>query len=146
MREALSKTAKLGCGALLVGVALGAQAGGMDVKPGSWEMKSTTTNPMTGQPQTYTATECIDRESMDPRSFMKEAEGCSVSDVETSSSSMSWTMVCSAPGGQMKGRAKIQSSAGGEKVAGAMNMSASFSGQTMNFATDWTGRWAGPCD
>ena len=139
----------LGVLVLAVGVAVSvdpARAAGMQVESGQWEMTSTTTNPMTGQPQSFTAKECIEG-SVDPEGFMRNTSGCEVTDVESSASSMSWTMKCSAPGGggDMTGRAQVRASNGGKTVSGTMNMSANFGGQTMEFASKWAGHWVGPC-
>ncbi len=123
-----------------------ARAAALDVEPGSWEMSSTTSNPMTGQPQTFTVTECVSAESMDPESFLKGAQGCSLSDVQSNSSAMSWTMTCQAPGGQMTGRANIETSGGGKQVNGTMKMTMDVGGQSMELSTAWTGRWVGPCN
>ncbi len=119
-------------------------AGGMSVENGEWEMTSTTTHPMTGQPQSFTSTECI-KGDVDPDAFSKNASGCQVSDIQSSSSSLSWTMRCGAPGGQMEGRAEVNASEGGKKIAGSMTMTTSFGGQTTEISSQWAGRWVGPC-
>lgn len=123
-----------------------AGAAALDVEPGSWEMSSTTTNPMTGEPQTLTVTECVSAQSMDPETFLKGAQGCSLSDVQTGSSAMSWTMTCQAPGGHMTGRANIRTSGGGKQVNGTMKMKMDVGGQSMELSTAWKGRWVGPCE
>ncbi len=131
--------------ALAVTAPASAGATALDVEPGSWEMSSTTTNPMSGQPQTFTVTECVSAESMDPETFLKNAQGCSLSDVQTSSSAMSWTMTCGGPAGSMTGRANIRTSAGGKQVNGTMKMTMDVGGQAMELSTAWAGRWVGPC-
>ena len=126
-------------------LAASAQTGGMNVEVGEWEMTSTTKNPVTGEPQSFSAKECVDQGQLGAESFLENSQGCTVSDVQTSASSMRWNMSCSTQGGTMTGRGKIQSSAGGKKVSGTMDMTASFGGQTMEISSEWSGRWLGPC-
>lgn len=128
----------------LCAAAVGA-AEGMEVEPGQWEMTSTTSNPATGEPQSMTVTECIEGGSLHTGSFLRDAAGCEISDIQTSTTSMRWKMRCTAAGGQMNGQAQVRSTHGGKKVAGTLKMTTRFGGQAMELSSEWAGRWVGPC-
>ncbi len=82
-----------------------ALADGMEVKPGKWEFKTTSQSPMAPAPKTQVETHCVTESKVDPATFMRNSNGCQLSDAQASSSSMSWKMACKAHGGQMTGDA-----------------------------------------
>ena len=121
-----------------------ALADGMEVKPGKWEFKTTSQSPMAPAPKTQVETHCVTESKLDPATFMRNSNGCRLSDTQASSSSMSWKMACKAHGGQMTGDASFRST--GTTLSGTMKMAMSFQGQKMSFEQQWEGKHLGPCD
>lgn len=119
-------------------------AGGMQVEPGKWEYTTTARNSMMPAPRTMTMTRCITTPEVDPDAFMDEAQDCELTDIESDASSMRWNMVCTNPGGEMRGETHYTST--GATISGTMTMTMSAEGHTMTMETQTEGRRLGPCD
>ncbi len=100
---------------------------------------------MLPEPIVATVKQCLEGGDFDPESFMRDAQGCTVSDVQKRPGQLKWTMVCKAEGGTVTGKATLNASDAGKRVSGSMQMAAEAGGQTMNFTQEWSGRWVGPC-
>jgi hypothetical protein len=119
-------------------------AGGMQVEPGTWEYTTTSKNSMMPGPRTMTMTRCITTPEVDPEAFMEEAQDCELTDIESDASSMHWKMVCTHPGGVMRGETHYTST--GATIRGTMTMTMTAEGQTMTMETQTEGRRLGACD
>ena len=118
-----------------------APAAGMRVEPGQWEFRSVAI-PSTGREDV--TKECVDEAEMTPEIFMKDAPECTVTDPQSDSSSMSWSMTCTSQGGGMSGDARFTST--GDTVEGVMNMHVRAQGMKMSMKRQWRGKRLGPCE
>jgi hypothetical protein len=112
---------------------------GVDLNEGMWEI--TTKVKMQGMeipPQTFS--QCITKKDMVPQNNNPSQPGnCTVSDVQTSGNTVSWTVVCKTEGGEMKGKGKITyqgDSFMGESTSEMMGMV---------IVTEMSGKRTGPC-
>ena len=123
-----------------------AQAGGVAIDPGQWEMTTTMTMSMMPQPQTNTTSECIEESELNPEDFnMDEDNPCSINDVNIDGGTASWTINCPAANGmEMEGAWQFTSQ--GDSLSGKGNMSADMMGQTMRFDMTWEGKRIGDCE
>ncbi|BBO74094.1 lipoprotein [Desulfosarcina widdelii] len=111
----------------------------VDMEEGMWEI--TTKVKMQGMeipPQTFS--QCITKKDMVPQNNDPSQQGnCTVSDVQTSGNTVSWTMVCKTEGGEMKSKGKITyhgDSFTGESTSEMMGMV---------IVTEMSGKRTGPC-
>jgi len=131
---------------LLFGTATPAHAAGMSVEPGKWEFKIrfTMPAPMGGAPRERVETHCVEEAEISPEKFMEESQECTLSDVKSDATSMSWTVTCPNPSGTMTGKARYQST--GTTVNGTMTMGMAVNGQNFEMTHAWDGKRLGPCD
>ncbi len=122
-----------------------ANAEGVPINPGQWEMTSTMKMTMMPQPQTTTITECVEETELSPDSFnMDEENPCDITDVKIDGDSASWSISCPFQGGSvMKGQWEFTSN--GSSVKGSGSMAADFNGQKMAFDMTWEGKRIGAC-
>ena len=117
-----------------------------DVKEGLWEIKSSTTMqgvPMTMPAMEHVMTECISKESLDPKSLMQQ-QGCDIATKNGNGNSISWTMKCQQQGMHMtgKGSATYQHTS----MKGRFNMDMSGGGAGgLSMKTVLNGRYIGAC-
>jgi hypothetical protein len=136
--------------ALLAGLtaaffATNASAQGLDIEPGKWEMTSTMTMTMFPAPQTFTVTECIEEDALDPDHFNMDQENpCEISDVSVDSGTARWSINCPTDMGSMQGQWEFISE--GDSISGNGTMSANYNGQEMGFEMTWEGKRVGDCD
>ena len=123
-----------------------ANAEGVSIEPGLWEMTTTMTMSMMPQPQTTTIEECIEETELDPEDFtMDEENPCDINDVEIDSDTASWSIVCPAGNGmEMAGSWEFTSH--GDSLNGKGSMSADMAGQKMDFDMSWEGKRIGDCE
>jgi hypothetical protein len=122
-----------------------ASAEGLDIDPGKWEMTSTMTMTMFPAPQTFTVTECIEEEALDPDHFnMDQDNPCEISDVSIDDVTAKWAITCPTEMGSMKGQWEFTSK--GDSISGNGTMSANYGGQQMGFEMTWVGKRIGDCD
>ena len=130
-----------------ISIALLAQADGVSVNPGQWEMTSTITMSMMPQPQTNTVTECIREPELDPEDFnMDENNPCDIADVSVNDDTASWSINCPSQGGRPAMNGKWEFTSSGDSISGSGSMSADFGGQKMNLGMTWTGKRVGDCE
>jgi hypothetical protein len=125
-------------------VATPAIADGVRMDPGRWEFHNTAQMPMGMQPRSTVTTECVTESEIDPKRFMQNSAGCSLTDMKADGSSMTWNVSCPGPEGAMTGRGELHSSGAG--MNGKMTMTMSHQGQTMEMAVTWEGKRLGPCE
>ena len=129
---------------LMLGLAGTAFAGGMKIKAGLWEMKSTVTLPFGNGTQEDVATNCIDQDEITPEEIMQDAQGCQISDAKADSGAMQWNMVCQSQGIEMKGDGFAKST--GETIEGGMNIKFDAGGQELAMTSIYQGKYIGPCE
>lgn len=122
-----------------------ANAKGVPIDPGLWEMTTTMRMSMMPQPQTSTDTECIEEFEMNPEDFnMDEENPCKITEVTIDGNTARWLISCPTGGGMtMEGKWEFTSK--GDSIAGTGSMTAEVAGQDMSFDMDWTGKRIGPC-
>ncbi len=132
-------------GALLFLPAFVAAADGVPMTPGKWEMKMTMEMSMLPQPQVKTYTECITEDQLNPDHFKMDQESpCDISDMEIDGNTVSWSISCPGPAGNMTGSWEFTSN--GDSVVGSGSMSASMGTMSMEMDMDWEGTRIGDCD
>lgn len=128
---------------LLLLMAFNAQAEGIKITPGKWQIQLTSTMSMMPQPMTKTMEECITADQLSPAELMKDSGNCKVSDVKSTSSDLTWNMVCKNHGGEMAGTGHFTSA--GSQMNGSMDMAMSMNGQALTILTKWNGKRLGTC-
>ena len=127
---------------LLVSVSLVtlAYAGsGLELNEGQWEI--TINVEIQGMPMkmpSSTFTQCIKKDQAIPRDE-KPNQQCVTKDVVTKGNSVSWTMVCNNPGGQMTGKGMVTYHQ--DKMDGQMTMES----QGMKMVSHFKGHRLGAC-
>lgn len=126
-------------------IACTANADGIKVEPGQWEMTTTMTMSMMPQPQVTTAVECIEEDELNPEDFdMDEDNPCSISDVSYEGNTSRWSINCPVEGGAvMNGQWEITSK--GDTLTGKGEMTTEIAGQKMGFNMNWEGKRIGDC-
>ncbi|MBT8048020.1 MAG: DUF3617 family protein [Xanthomonadales bacterium] len=122
-----------------------AQAEGIPVEPGLWEMTSTMTMPMLPQPRVTTVTECMQKSeiSMDEFNTSEMDPACSFSTAEVDGNTLKWSFDCPVEGGTSHGEWEAVSE--GDSVSGSGLITMSFQGQTMEMKMSWEGKRIGAC-
>ena len=116
----------------------------LNFNPGKWEILTETT--MTGSGGNMTAPsqthiQCITEADLVPQSEEASNE-CQVTDIQQSGNTVSWKIICSGQGGQMKGTGQITYQ--GNSMHGTMDME--ITGAGMHVKNIIKGRRIGPCD
>jgi hypothetical protein len=128
--------------------AANATAEGIDIDPGNWEMTSSMAMTMTGMsipPQTFTVTECIEEEELDPEHFNMDQENpCDISNVAIDDNTAKWSISCPTDMGSMQGQWEFTSN--GDSISGNGMMNADYGGQKMGFEMTWQGKRTGDCE
>lgn len=115
----------------------------LTIKPGKWEFRSTSSLP--GAPPEQVNEQCLSDKEVKPSTLMQDmSDGCELIDPKSDRDSMSWSITCSAPTGQMSGVGNVRRD--GDKLLGGMQMKMAFNGQEMNMNVKWVGTYIGPCN
>ncbi len=106
------------------------------LNPGEWRATTTMTmsGPMPMGPETETDTSCITEEDaeFDPRELLElEDDSCSIDNLQTTSTRVSFDMLCNSEGVTMAGQAAFDVGDGGDSLDGGMEMSGSIPGLDM---------------
>jgi len=122
-----------------------ANAKGVSIDPGMWEMTMTMTMTMMPQPQTTTEMECIEENEINPEDFnMDEDNPCDITDMVIDGRTARWSINCPTEAGMvMKGQWEFTSK--GDSIAGSGSMTAEIAGQEMGFDMTWEGKRVGDC-
>ncbi|BBO80596.1 DUF3617 domain-containing protein [Desulfosarcina ovata] len=110
----------------------------IDLQDGMWEITSQVNmQGMTVPPVTFS--QCITKENAVPQSSSPGQEDCTITDMQTVGSTVSWTMQCNTQGGAMTGKGKITYH--GDRFDGEMKT------ETMGMVmiTKMSGKRTGPC-
>ena len=114
------------------------------IEPGMWEVTTTMNSSMFPQPRVQTSQECIKDAQISPKDLAPDDDdSCSMSDVNVSGDSLSWSMQCNTPGGTMEGSGNFTSA--GDSGSGNMQMNMNIEGQSLNMEIVWKGRRTGSC-
>lgn len=117
-------------------------AAGMKIEPGLWETKSNVTTPAGAHENV--SQECIKESEISPEKMMDDNTGCQVTDSNSDSNTMRWTINCVNEGVSMTGSGQAQSS--GDSMTGEMDFKANFNGQEFVMTTTWEGTRLGGCN
>ncbi|MCW8890590.1 MAG: DUF3617 domain-containing protein [Sedimenticola sp.] len=129
--------------AILLSLAFTTQAEGIKLTPGKWQIQITSSMSMMPQPIIKKLEECIKADQLSPEELMKNSGTCSVSDVKSSGSQISWKMVCKHHGGEMAGTGQFKSA--GSKMNGSMELAMDLNGQALTILNKWDGQRIGDC-
>jgi len=114
------------------------------IEPGLWEVSTTMTTPMSPQPRVQTQQECIKDSKISPQDLAPSDGGeCSMSDINVSNNTLSWSMQCDTGGGAMKGHGSFESK--GDSGSGNMTMNMNIEGQSFSMEMVWKGHRVGSC-
>lgn len=125
-------------------VPLAAAAENLQIQPGQWKIRTEVKNSMMPEPRIVTRNECVTDSEWDAEKLMEDAQGCTMSDVESSAEKLSWKVVCSGPSGRMSGKAVYLSS--GDSVDGRMNMNLQATQMNLSMDMKFEGRRVGECE
>ena len=110
----------------------------MNIEEGRWEITSQVKmQGMTMPPMTFA--QCITKQNAVPQGNSSGQDNCKVSDMKTVGDTVSWTVVCKEPSGEMKGSGKITYH--GDRFEGEVNMDMA----GMSMVTEMSGKRTGPC-
>ena len=129
---------------VLLGMLGATFAGGMKIKAGLWEMKSTVTLPFGNGVQEDVAKSCIQENEVTPDQIMQDTQGCKITDAKSDSGSMQWSLVCQNQGVEMKGDGYAKST--GKTLSGKMNIKFDLEGQELAMTSVYDGKYIGPCE
>jgi len=120
-------------------------AASLDIAPGLWEITSSRSNPMTGQPIQETERHCIRENTFDPRDSMMEdgMENCSIADENLAGNTLTYTIQCADPSG-MTMTGNMRYTVNDTDMDGDMNMTMS-GPMTMTMTYNWSGKRVGDC-
>ena len=110
-----------------------------EIQKGNWEITvefEMPGMPMKMPPNTYT--QCIDQDNPIPKDE-KPNQTCEMKDMKRSGNTVTWTMVCTNPGGKMTGKGEITYMK--DKMKGAMTME----GQGFKMVSTYKGHRIGSC-
>jgi len=126
---------------ILISELAGADA--LSINPGLWEFKSSSTNPLTGQRESETETECVVEDKLDPAEMIDNQDGCEITKSTLSGDTLTFSMSCKMQGGEMTMNAVYQSD--GDSVDGTTKINISFGTQTMTSDGSFSGQRIGDC-
>ena len=110
----------------------------LNMEDGMWEITSQVKmQGMTIPPMTFS--QCITKDNAVPQTNSPGQDDCKVSDMKTIGSTVSWSVVCGEPSGNMKGMGKITYH--GDRFEGEMTTEQ----MGMVMVTEMSGRRTGPC-
>ncbi|MEJ2384911.1 MAG: DUF3617 family protein [Xanthomonadales bacterium] len=123
-----------------------AQADGVAVEPGLWEMTTVMTMPMLPQPQTVTTTDCVEDAVLDIDEMGSDEmdPDCTLDVSQTDDTTVRWTMDCPVEGGGSS-HAEWQVTSSGDSVDGTGSIRMSVMGQEMSMDATFNGRRVGDC-
>ena len=130
--------------AAILGTAGPALGDGLEMEPGKWEFRTTSSMPTAPRPMEFVDTRCVTPADTKPETFMKDASQCQVTSIETSARLMRWKVTCQNPTGPVVGEGEARST--GKTVRTTMKTSLEVDGQRVTMETLSEGRWLGPCD
>lgn len=130
----------------LVAAALSGAAGAanLSVEPGLWEATWTVNNPLSGQQITDRRTECVREREFNPRSLLRQAQGCQVLSEEQQGNHIRFSLECTLEGGartRVDGDFQHQGTSG----SGTLRTRMQVGDMSLNLDTSVATRRIGPC-
>lgn len=129
--------------------ALAADAPVLKVKPGNWEVVSTTVSPLTPELQQYRFVQCVREEKLDVQKLMQEQYHlpCAIKDMAVSPGHLAWRLECQNPLNPAvpvrgEGNATVKGDSGSGTLRLTMDMPGLGPGE---FHTTWTTKRLGGC-
>ena len=117
-------------------------ASAITIKPGKWEFRSTSSMQGTGAPREQVNQQCPSDAEAKPSTLMQDMSGgCELINPKSDRDSMSSTIQCAGPTGQMSDTGNVRRD--GDKLVGGMQMTMAFNGQSMNMNVKWIGTFLG---
>ena len=123
-----------------------AQADGVAVEPGLWELTTTMTMPMLPAPQTITTTQCVEDSvlNVDEMGAEDPDPNCKLDITQPDDNTVHWTFDCPIEGGgTTTGEWQVTSSGGQVDGKGTMRMT--MMGQEVAMDATFSGRRVGDC-
>ncbi|MCG5514530.1 MULTISPECIES: DUF3617 family protein [unclassified Ectothiorhodospira] len=133
--------------AMVLLVPLAAQADELDLQPGQWEFTNVTgVEGDTPFPeQTHTSTECITAEDVARGpDFLQVEDNCEVTNMDMTSTTMTYDMVCTEEGMEVDMRAELQFM--GDRLEGQMTANLESPMGPLVMRTEITGERIGDCE
>ncbi len=119
------------------------------IKPGKWDIKSTTTVPFLAQPQTHTRSLCMQDSTFDPIVMLENNSelNCAVTSSEASGNTLTWEMTCSDPATPgMAYKSTGNMTIDGDRGTGEMRIMMNIPGVGENtMLNKWESYFQGPC-
>jgi len=126
----------------MIGLTQQSYAEGLTIKPGLWEITTTTTSSM-GQPMNRTDQECIDKDQLDPKDMMQDMpEDCSL-DSNVSGDTLTYELTCNMHGMVMQGMGKMISK--GDSMTGSIKVNSNMNGMVIEMSSEAKGKRIGEC-
>lgn len=125
-------------------LSLEAGAASINVEPGLWEATWTINNPLNGQQVTDRRTQCIREREFNPRSLLRQAQGCRVVSEDQQDNRVRFVLACAVEGGattQVTGDFQHHGTSG----TGTLRTQMQMGGMAMNLDTQVATRRLGPC-
>jgi hypothetical protein len=116
----------------------------LQVNPGKWKTRTSMKSTMSPEPRVTERTECVTESEWDPDTFMKDVEGCALTDVNSSAQRMQWKVACNVQGGRMDGDADYRSQ--GDRVEGEMRLDMDAGAMKITMDLTFEGNRIGDCD
>lgn len=126
--------------ALAFSTAAGAES--FALKEGLWKVDREMSNSVKKTPETGSADVCLKAGAFDPMRELLLPGGCETADREESATDLSWSFTCGG-GGMPASQGKGSFTTDGDTARGQMEMTASYSDQTVTIYQKWTGRYLG---
>jgi hypothetical protein len=144
--EMFKKTLFTAVSLLIVSTA--AQAEGISIEPGKWEMNTVMTMPMLPEPKVTTVTECMEKDEITPESMSEDMNNpdadCKMNAEVVGDDTMKWTMDCSEEMGNSRGEWEVTSY--GDSMKGGGSVTMNVQGQEIVMTMEWEGKRIGACD
>mgnify|MGYP001818480458 FL=1 len=123
-----------------------AQADGVAVEPGLWEMTTTMTMPMLPQPQVVTTTDCVEDAVLEIDEMNSEGldPDCTMDVSQPDEKTVKWVMDCPVEGGGSS-HAEWQVTSSSDSVEGSGSIKMTVMGQEMSMDATISGRRVGDC-
>ena len=125
-----------------------AGAANLNVEPGLWEATWTISNPLNGQQVTDRRTECIRERAFNPRSLLRQAQGCRVVSEDQQGNRVRFVLACAIEGGATTGATTTVTGDfqhHGTSGTGTLRTQMQMGGMAMNLDTEVATRRLGPC-
>jgi len=125
---------------LLAAISISFAGSGPNMKEGLWEITVKTEMPGMEMPP-MKHTQCLTKKDFVPQGPQQPGQECKITDVKVDGNTVTWSLECKSPGGEMKGTGKTTYS--GNSFKGTMVMS--MPPTNMKITTHMSGKRIGDC-